>query len=168
MNKRKGFNMNIGTASIILVLLVFVLAAFSVRSIKAANSELRLANKTVLSIQEYYAADAEAENIIYALDGMMMSGDEKQWKSKIGEMNRQFKEMYDLEEIVMDKSEEGNIIYSFAVKMGEMRKLQVKAEAAKEKKCHITEWRIVSERPEETYNLEDDVELWDGNVDIEE
>lgn len=160
--------MNIGTASIILVLLIFVLAAFSVRSIKAANGELRLANKTVLSVQEYYAADAEAENIIYALDNMMLSGDEKQWKSKIEEINKQFEDMHGIETIVMDKNEEGKLIYSFAVKMREHAKLQVKAEVSEEKLCQIIEWRIISERPEEVYELEDDVELWDGDVNIEE
>lgn len=168
MNKHKGFNMNIGTSSIILILLVFVLAAFSVRSIKAANNELRLADKTVLSIQEYYAADAKAENIIYVLDEMMVSTEEKQWAGKIEEINQQFEEMYDFEEIVMSEEEEGNIIYSFAMNIGEMAKLQVKVEVTEEKKCHIIEWRTVSERTDEVYNLEEDVELWDGNVEIEE
>lgn len=160
--------MNIGTSSIILILLVFVLAAFSVRSIKAANNELRLADKTVLSIQEYYAADAKAENIIYVLDEMMVSTEEKQWAGKIEEINQQFEEMYDFEEIVMSEEEEGNIIYSFAMNIGEMAKLQVKVEVTEEKKCHIIEWRTVSERTDEVYNLEEDVELWDGNVEIEE
>ncbi len=166
MNKHKGLNMNIGTASIMLVLLIFVLVAFSVRSIKAANNELRLANKSVSSIQEYYTADAGAENIIYLIDEMMISEDKDKWEGKIVELNKQFEQEYDLEKVVMNIDEEENIIYSFAIKMGETMKLQVGAKVSKgEKRCSIIEWRIVSERQDETYELEDDVELWDGIID---
>lgn len=167
MNRQKGFHFNIGTASVILVLLVFVLAAFSVRSIKAANHELKLADKSVASIQEYYAADSEAENIIYLLNNMMRTENEKQWEKGIAEINQQFEGVYDIGEIVMDKTEEGKIFYTFAVKAGEKAKLQVKAEATEDKKCYVTEWRTIVEREDMTYNLEEDVELWDGNVDIE-
>ena len=106
--------------------------------------------------------------MIYVLDNMMMSEDEKQWETKVEEINKNFEEKYDFESIVMEKTEEGNIRYSFAVKMGEISKLQVKAEVTEKNKCQVTEWRTVSERQEVTYHLEEDVELWDGNVDIEE
>lgn len=160
--------MNIGIASIILIILVFVLAAFSVRSIKAANNEKKLADKTAASIQEYYAADTRAEAMIYRLDDMMISFQGSKWESKIKEMNQELKDTYGFDEIVVGKNEAGNKTYSFIVEVNETTKLQVEAEVTEENRCHITEWRTVSDEPEGNYTLDEDVELWDGNVNVEE
>lgn len=60
MNKGKGLHLNIGAASIILIMLVFALCTFAALSIKASNSEYKLAEKTARSVREYYEAEAEA------------------------------------------------------------------------------------------------------------
>ncbi|MDO5291219.1 MAG: hypothetical protein Q4F05_00585 [bacterium] len=52
----------------ILIIVVFALSIFAVLSIKASNSDLVLAKKTRDSVQEYYKADTEAENILMQLD----------------------------------------------------------------------------------------------------
>lgn len=64
MKENKGLVMNVGTSSVILILLVFALSVFALLSIRASNSELQLTEKTGESIQEYYQADKEAQ---YAL-----------------------------------------------------------------------------------------------------
>lgn len=68
MKKKEGLVMNVGSASIILVLLVFVLSMFGVLSIKASNHELRLAEKLGSSVEEYYEIDALGQLVLAKVD----------------------------------------------------------------------------------------------------
>ena len=46
MKERKGLVFNVGTPSILVILLVFVLCVFALMSIQASNNEKKLADKT--------------------------------------------------------------------------------------------------------------------------
>ena len=48
MKERKGLLLSVGTPSILLVLLVFVLSVFALLSIRASANEQKLADKTIL------------------------------------------------------------------------------------------------------------------------
>lgn len=60
MRKHNELHLNIGAASIILVMLVFALCTFATLSIKASNNEYKLAKKTAQAVKEYYQAEREA------------------------------------------------------------------------------------------------------------
>lgn len=64
MEEKKGFSINVGASSIILILLVLSLSIFAALSIKASNNEYKLALKTAQSVQEYYEADAKALGLL--------------------------------------------------------------------------------------------------------
>lgn len=64
MEDKKGFSINVGASSIILILLVLSLSIFAALSIKASNNEYKLALKTAQSVQEYYEADAKALGLL--------------------------------------------------------------------------------------------------------
>lgn len=55
--------MNIGGASIILLLIVFALTIFAVLSVRASYHELKLAEETRRSVEAYYTVDSLAEEL---------------------------------------------------------------------------------------------------------
>lgn len=80
MKKKEGLVMNVGSASIILVLLVFVLSMFGVLSIKASNHELRLAEKLGSSVEEYYEIDALGQLVLAKVDHIITQAREQNKK----------------------------------------------------------------------------------------
>ena len=56
-----------GMLSVLMVLIILLLTAFSVLSYSTAVAEARLTEKTVLSAQDYYAADAAAQQLVFQL-----------------------------------------------------------------------------------------------------
>ena len=59
-NERKSSGINIGSASIIMVFSVLCLTIFAVLTFMTSNNEYKLAEKSALTMQTYYAADAGA------------------------------------------------------------------------------------------------------------
>ncbi len=60
------YHMNIGGASILLLITVFALTVFAVLSIRASYNEKQMAQKAREAVERYYEADARAEEA-YAL-----------------------------------------------------------------------------------------------------
>lgn len=61
----------IGLSSILCVFVVLLLTGFAVLSYAAANADYKLTQKTVLATKEFYAADAEAERALFALEKLL-------------------------------------------------------------------------------------------------
>ena len=61
--KNPRYHMNIGGASIILLIAVFGLTVFAVLSIRASYKERQMAQKNREAVEAYYEADARAEEI---------------------------------------------------------------------------------------------------------
>ena len=70
MEEKKGFVFNIGTPSILVILLTFVLCTFALFSIRASNSVRKLADKTGDAVQEYYLADQKAVHALAYVDSV--------------------------------------------------------------------------------------------------
>lgn len=67
-NRKSAFSgIGTGMLSVLMVLIVLLLTAFSVLSYSTAAAEARLTEKTVLSAQDYYAADAAAQQLVFQL-----------------------------------------------------------------------------------------------------
>jgi len=67
--KEKGRSaLGIGVTTLITVLVVMLLAAFSVLSLASARSDIRLSRMAAQSASDYYAADSEATTWYAALD----------------------------------------------------------------------------------------------------
>ncbi|MDD5936961.1 MAG: hypothetical protein PUC65_15595 [Clostridiales bacterium] len=64
MKQKNSYHMNIGGASILLILAIFALTVFAVLSLRASYHEVKMSEKTRDTIEEYYAADAKAEEIL--------------------------------------------------------------------------------------------------------
>jgi len=61
----------IGLSSILCVFVVLLLTGFAVLSYASANADYKLTQKTILATKEFYAADAEAERALFALETLL-------------------------------------------------------------------------------------------------
>lgn len=61
---------NIGTASIVLILMILCLAVFSLLSLSDARSSLTFAERRAQSVQAFYAADAQVQKWVSRIQGL--------------------------------------------------------------------------------------------------
>lgn len=72
--KTTVFRMNIGGASIILILVVISMCIFAILSVRASYNELKLARNSRDYVEEYYRADAKAERFVAGISKMLSEG----------------------------------------------------------------------------------------------
>ena len=60
-NDKRSAGIHVGSASIIMIFAVLCLTVFSTLSYVTANQEYRLAQKSALAMEQYYAADWQCE-----------------------------------------------------------------------------------------------------------
>ena len=66
--QKKGLGgIGTGMLSVLMVLIILLLTAFAVLSYTTAVAEARLTEKTVQSAEDYYAADAAAQKVLFML-----------------------------------------------------------------------------------------------------
>jgi hypothetical protein len=66
-DRRRGFGMNVGSASLVMVFTVLCLTIFAVLSVVTARNEWNLAKKSADAVTAYYAADSRAAEILAAV-----------------------------------------------------------------------------------------------------
>lgn len=178
MKERKGLLLSVGTPSILLVLLVFVLSVFALLSIRASANEQKLADKTAKSVEEYYAADAKAEYALGYIDSVLESAKISDLKMELLNMKNSnednLKGLKDLKvtmkssgDFQAKKMREVVAEVSFAFPVKEKETLCVALQLLADRTYKITEWKVSMEELGE-YDSNYDVELWDGQVDVEE
>lgn len=69
----KTGRINIGTASIVLILLILCLAVFSLLSLSDAQASLSFARRRAESVQAFYQADAKAQTWADSIRGLDLS-----------------------------------------------------------------------------------------------
>lgn len=72
MDKKNGFQLNIGLSSLLLIFVVLCLISFSVLSLVSANSDKKLSTKIAERSTSYYNACNEAETDLEALDNALL------------------------------------------------------------------------------------------------
>ncbi len=73
MSKQKGFSINIGFSSIMMVFIMICLVTFATLSILTANSDYRLSKRTADKTSNYYIADTSAKSMAYEIDQALAS-----------------------------------------------------------------------------------------------
>ena len=61
MKQNNDYHMNVGGASMILLMVVFAMTVFAALSVRASLHEKRLSEKTRAAVEDYYRMDSEAE-----------------------------------------------------------------------------------------------------------
>lgn len=173
MKEKNGLVINVGTSSVVLILMVISLSVFALLSIRASNSELKLAIKTGESVQEYYDADKAAEyGLSYIKAALESSKIEDLEKNLLGMDTSKQKELSNFGGLTLNlkknviftgKKDEilGNI--SYAIKITEKKRLEVKLDLCGDRSVLVTSWKIVKEA-EQKESLDSGIELWDGQV----
>lgn len=71
MSKKKTGNINVGGASVILILLVLALSVFALLALRSSYNERKLARKAADSVRDYYEMDGRAEDLYARIDGLL-------------------------------------------------------------------------------------------------
>lgn len=73
MREKSGVasGVGVGGSSILVIFVLLCLTTFATLSMVSAGADLRLTDRTVETVQEYYAADARAEEILARVDGVL-------------------------------------------------------------------------------------------------
>lgn len=70
-NKAKGFGINVGTSSILLIFVTLSLVSFATLSLVSANADKRLSQKIADRTKSYYEACNNAESSIATIDATL-------------------------------------------------------------------------------------------------
>lgn len=173
MRENKGLVINIGTPSVVLILLVFALSIFALLSIRASNSELQLAHKTGESIQEYYTADSAAEYAVCYIQQIVENSKIEDLENKLKNMDvskqKELNNFQNVELVLKDnviftgkkKDKLGTI--NFSIFMEEKKHLEVTLGLYGNRSLSVETWRMVKD----SWTIEEfdqGIELWDGSV----
>ena len=175
MKREKGLVLNVGTPSVLLILLVFTLTIFSLLSIRVSNHEWNLAQKTSASVTEYYAADQKAEYLLCKIDSLLAVESTDGISEKLTELkNAKEERLQGLEHLSVDwqelamfsheRQEQGAEIgtISYGICIRENATLQVKLSILDNRTYEIEAWNMEQEALD-VFELEGTLDLWDGN-----
>lgn len=127
MKHKNEFHMNIGGASIILLLIVFALTIFAALSVRASYHELKLAEETRRSVEAYYKADSMAEEI---KDGIIVSFGQHTAGGGA------------LETFKYEGVSFADGVAKYSVKAGDEKTLNVKLLLSRDGTVKVNEWRL--------------------------
>lgn len=180
MEEKKGFVFNIGTPSILVILLTFVLCTFALFSIRASSSERKLSEKTGRSVQEYYLADKKAVHALAYIEAVLETSEVQYLEETlVGAEAGKEESIAGISDVKVNLEEHasfvmgtegsrrriGQVSYSYPVREGV--DLQVALEIYNDRSYVITQWST-TQAASDILDLEDGgFELWDGNVTAE-
>lgn len=140
---------SIGSASLILILVVVSTAIFAVLSLVSANSEKNLSSRSAKAVSDYYSADlAAAEKINGIIDAISETGNAESALSLMG-----------IDYTVTEKGVE----IEFETEIDGRRTLRTKALIVGED-LEITEWKTVTKSNPDNSSPD----MWDGSFDFAE
>ena len=73
--KPRSSRMGVGASSVLLILVVLSLTLFAVLSLVQARSDAALTDRTALSVNAYYDADARAQQVLALIDDALLGGE---------------------------------------------------------------------------------------------
>lgn len=151
---KSGFRMNIGGASIILLLMVFALSVFAILSIRASYNEVSLTKQSRESKLKYFQADTRAEEILQSIDEKLKELFDADTMSVEGLQTA----LADIPEINEIADLDG---ISYQVTMDEERSIlvELKLHPSQKKRYTIAKWQMVV-KEQEGYS-EDTFEIWE-------
>ena len=146
--------MNIGGASILLIIVIFALTIFAILSLRASYHEVKMSEKTKSSIEAYYKADAKAEEILMQISEAMAT------QESTLDMALLAKDLSMIKELQIDETTH---ILTYLVPVDYNKILEVKLQLPEKSGALITvySWKMISTKQGDydDSNLED---IWDG------
>ncbi len=165
--KESKYHMNVGAASILLLIVVLAMTVFAVLSIRASYHEVTMAERNAESVEDYYAADTAAECIYAEINRSweQLSPEERTAGRLTGELTADtdiplLPETFVIGENVTVTAE-GEVL-QYSVQADYSRSIHVSIKIS-EDSCHVIAWKL---RCEETGSYAgEEIEIWDGEID---
>lgn len=158
--KKRESQMNIGSASIMLLLMVFALTIFALLAVKASYQELKRSEKVRDSVEEYYAADAKSEESLSLAIEKINQAMEKGKEESEGALAYFDQEINQHEGYSFDKISQ---ILTFITPFDYNKQIETKLFIEED----FTSYWMVSHKVlvlgQEDYN-QDTLDLWDGII----
>ncbi|HHV13540.1 MAG TPA: hypothetical protein GXX75_25070 [Clostridiales bacterium] len=160
MASKGSIRLNIGGASIIVILLTLSLTIFAILSIRTSYHELKLSEKTVGNVEEYYQADSKAEEILMQLGELLYQlnwdGSQEQWERLMSGAAK-------LDGVAGISRQEGLITYEVIMNEASVLKIEVTPEIrASVPHLSVISWKMVTE--EQGDYDSNSLEIWDGII----
>lgn len=133
----------LGGSSLLTVFAVLCLTVFALLSLSTVRADLRLAQHSRQAVQDYYAADARAQEILARL--------------RTGEGTP---EGVELTATIVDYPDHGETIYSYAVPISDTQELQVEVRIDTSDDYEVLRWQVVNTGE---WNSDGGLEIWDGD-----
>ncbi|MDO4582435.1 MAG: hypothetical protein Q4B96_07645 [Bacillota bacterium] len=145
--ERRGFGVNVGSASIVMIFAVLCLVVLATLTLLSANSEQKLAARSAQAVSDYYAADAQALDIYAALH-----------RSIVEQGNTPAQAARETDGVQLLSAAQGGFL-SYAVDIDGQQQLQVLLEPAAER-LEVVAWQAVTvgEWEVDTY-----LHVWSGD-----
>ena len=156
MKQNNDYHMNVGGASMILLLVVFALTIFAALSVRASFHEMKLSEKTKNAVSEYYLMDKKATeklaDIRAALDAYAL----RDYTPDVFE--------YEGVDVKVDDPNEGNMTLSYSVKSETSEKsLNVTLAVENGELVRISRWAL-SENEHGDYDSGNGGDIWNGDI----
>lgn len=133
----------LGGSSLLTVFAVLCLTVFALLSLSTVRADLRLAQHSRQAVQDYYAADARAQEILARL--------------RTGEA---LPEGVSVETVSVDYPDHDEEIHSYAIPISDTQELQVEVRIDTSDDYEVLRWQVVNTGE---WNSDGGLEIWDGD-----
>lgn len=142
--ERRSVGIHVGSASIVMIFAVLCLTVFSTLSFVTANHERKLAEKSALAVQQYYAADWQCEEIYQQIVQCLQTGGGIEPLEPLG---------------VQIEQADGVQYLTYAADIDAEQQLQVRLAVWPDGCVQTKQWKVVAARE---WEYKDEIAVWDG------
>lgn len=142
--ERRSVGIHVGSASIVMIFAVLCLTVFSTLSFVTANHERKLAEKSALAVQQYYAADWQCEEIYQQIVQCLQTGGGIEQLEPLG---------------VQIEQADGVQYLIYAADIDAEQQLQVRLAVWPDGSVQTKQWKVVAARE---WEYKDGIAVWDG------
>lgn len=133
----------LGGSSLLTVFAVLCLTVFALLSLSTVRADLRLAQRSRQAVQDYYAADAQAQEILARL-----------------RTGAPLPEGVSVETVSVDYADHGEEIHSYTVPIADTQELQVEVRMDAPDDYEVLRWQVVNTGE---WSFDGGLEIWDGD-----
>ena len=142
--ERRSVGIHVGSASIVMIFAVLCLTVFSTLSFVTANHERKLAEKSALAVQQYYAADWQCEEIYQQIVQCLQTGGGIEQLEPLG---------------VQIEQADGVQYLTYAADIDAEQQLQVRLAVWPDGCVQTKQWKVVAARE---WEYKDEIAVRDG------
>ncbi len=146
-NDKRSAGVHVGSASIIMIFAVLCLTVFSTLSYVTADQERRLAEKSALAMQQYYAADWQCEEKYEQILALLKTG------ASMNEIARELD--------VQVKLQNDGYRINYAVDIDAYQQLEVQLLARTDGTLYTEQWCTKASGQQ---NYDNTIDVWDGEL----